>query len=451
MKRFKKVWILLGVLAVCCIAAFAVTRIEEHKEQIRNYEEVIIALPQDELQTISWDMDSSALSFHRDEDGIWKWDDDDAFPVNAEVLGEMVSIFESFTASFCIEQPEDIGQYGLDTPECTITLEGSTSSVTLTLGDFSKMDSQRYVSIGDGNVYLVTTDPMDTYDVELSSLIEHDTVPVFDTVDSITFTGDGGYEITYNQDAAASYCTDDIYFAGAQPLDTDLVETYLHNISYMGLADYVTYDADDEQLQAYGLDAPALTVTIGYTQDETACTFTMHVGLVTEETDDETTTTAYARVGDSKRIYKLATDDETAIFDYSYDDLRHKAAFTADFEAVTSLDITLDGSAYTLTSETDEEEQTVWYYEDAQIDIGDVQSALTSLWAEDFTQQAQDGQEEISVTLHLTSEYASTLQITIYRYDGAQCLCYVNGESFARISRSSAVDLIEAINAIILS
>ena len=29
------------------------------------------------------------------------------------------------------------------------------------------MDEERYVDIGDGNVYLVTTDPMDSFDVEL--------------------------------------------------------------------------------------------------------------------------------------------------------------------------------------------------------------------------------------------------------------------------------------------
>lgn len=45
------------------------------------------------------------------------------------------------------------------------------------LGDYSPMDSQRYVSIGDGNVYLVEDDPMEEFDVELSNMLDDDDIP----------------------------------------------------------------------------------------------------------------------------------------------------------------------------------------------------------------------------------------------------------------------------------
>ena len=36
---------------------------------------------------------------------------------------------------------------------------------------------ERYVSIGDGNVYLVQNDPLDQFDAVLSDMIDHDDVP----------------------------------------------------------------------------------------------------------------------------------------------------------------------------------------------------------------------------------------------------------------------------------
>lgn len=52
------------------------------------------------------------------------------------------------------------------------------------MGDYSSMDSERYVSIGDGNVYLVQNDPLDQFDAVLSDMIDHDDVPRFDAVAS---------------------------------------------------------------------------------------------------------------------------------------------------------------------------------------------------------------------------------------------------------------------------
>ncbi len=88
MKRYKRILILVGILAVCCIAAFAVTKIEEQKEQIRNSEEVILAVANADVQSVSWDAGETSLGFHRDDSGVWRWDDDEAFPVDDAVVAD---------------------------------------------------------------------------------------------------------------------------------------------------------------------------------------------------------------------------------------------------------------------------------------------------------------------------------------------------------------------------
>ena len=55
MNRSKKIYALLGVLLVACAATFAVARTEEHKEQIRNSDEIILELPSDSVRTLSWE------------------------------------------------------------------------------------------------------------------------------------------------------------------------------------------------------------------------------------------------------------------------------------------------------------------------------------------------------------------------------------------------------------
>ncbi len=464
MKRYKRILILVGILAVCCIAALAVTRIEEQKEQIRNTGEVILSVPKDTVEKLSWRVDNTDLGFYRDENNSWTYYNDPAFPVDDEIMNGLLEMFEAFSVTFVIENVEDFGQYGLNEPVGTIEFTAGDNSYTVQLGSFSKLDEQRYIDIGDGNVYLVSQDPMDTYDLQLSDLIAHDTIPVFETVDGITFTGSDGYSFAYKGDSTASYCADDVYFWDSKPLDTENVDTYLHNLSYMELTDYVSYNATDEELTTYGLAEPTLSVRVDHTvenEDETttATSFTIHIGVVTEEAGDETqepTTTAYARVGDSQIIYKLRKSDETSILAYSYDDLRHKDMFTADFETVTAIDITLEDTTYHLvtvpsTDEDADEDDIVWKYGEEEIDITGVRSKLNSLTADSFTDTEAAGKEEIRVVIHMENDHADTLEIVLYRQDGANCLCEVNGESTALIPRSNVVDLVEAVNAIVLN
>ena len=54
MKRYRRILILLGVLAVACAATFAVSRYEEYKEEIANSDEVILEIPTDSVTTLSW-------------------------------------------------------------------------------------------------------------------------------------------------------------------------------------------------------------------------------------------------------------------------------------------------------------------------------------------------------------------------------------------------------------
>lgn len=486
MKRAKKLYILLGVLVAVCAITFGVSRYQTRQEEIKNSGEVILEVPTDSVESLSWDVGDRSFSFHKettegdtDSESIWIYDEDDVFPVDKTKINNLLSCFESLTAAFVIENPEDLGQYGLTDPSCTINFSDGETSYTVLLGDYSPMDSQRYVSIGDGNVYLVSEDPMEEFDVELSKMLDDDDIPYLEeegTTTSIRFSGEINYEITYEADSDNTYRADDVYFTeqnGRQvPLDSTRVSDYLHEVSFVFPDEYVTYKATDEDLAACGLDNPQLVIEADYnTEDEDGNTvsnsFTMSISRDPDElakvqsSDAETTSedeadteteeiTAYMRIGDSKIIYRLSGEDYETLMAAGYNDLRHTEVLPADFADIAQIDISLEGTDYTITSEGDAEERT-YFYEDEELDIADLQSAMQTLTADSFTDEQPTEKEEIHLTLHLDLEGEPSAEIGLYRYDGSYCLAVVDGTPMCLVQRSYVVDLIEAVNAIVLS
>ena len=472
MKRSKKMIVLVAVLVVACIATFALTQYEEKQEEIKNSDAIILELPTDTVEAISWKYIEDGLVFHKGEDG-WLYDGDEAFPVSEDKINDIISNFEAFCASFIIENVEDYSQYGLDDPECTISLSTAEQSYDIKLGAFSKMDEQRYVDIGDGNVYLVSNDPMDFLQSSLSSMIEHDDTPGFENVVDITFDGSENYTIVKTEDSPNTYNIEDVYFAqidGAElPLDTSEITDYLNTITGLDLLTYATYNATEEELASYGLDNPELTVTVNYTytddDNEVSDTCVIHIGQNPEELEayeaaeeaeeeDLPDVSKYVRIGDSQIVYELDDVDYISLSLASYNNLRHREVIWADFETVTQIDITLEGENHTITTSLDEEDEDaerVWYYGEEELDVGKLQTALENLSADSFTDEVPSEKEEISLTVYLDNENFPQVKIQLYRYDGSLCLAVVDGEPVSLVDRGAVMDLVEAVQAIVLN
>lgn len=469
MRKATKLYALLGVLLVVCIAAFAVSRYEEKKEQIKNSGEVILEIPTDSVTALSWTNESGKFSFTKDE--TWVYDDDNAFPVDEEKINDLLEQFTSLAAAFAIDDVEDFAQYGLDEPICTIHITAGEESYTVELGDFSKMDEQRYVSIGDGKVYLVSHDPLDEFGAVLRDMILDDTIPEFDTAKQIAFTGSENYTISYDEETK-SICADDVYFTDGKPLDTAVITEWLTSLHELDLTNYVSYNVTDEELETFGLDEPALAITLDYSSSDEdgnetdSGTLVLHLSqnpeelaayeeAIANEEDVLPDVTCYARVGESQIVYQITQSEYDTLTDVSYDALRHQKVFTADFDSVTSIDVTLEDENYTFIctppeDADDTDTEGTWTYQGVEFDIFDFSYALRALSATSFTDEAPTGQEEISLTLHLDNEEFPTFTLTLYRLDGESCIACVDGESVAFVSRDKAVDLIEAVRAVTL-
>lgn len=462
MNRSKRLYVLLGVLLICCVLTLGVSKYEERKEKIRNSDEIIMELKSEDVTSISWEYGSGTFAFHKDE--TWLYDEDENFPVNEEKIGGLLENFESFGVSFIIEDAEDLSQYGLDDPLCKIEIGAGEENYEISLGNYSEMDEERYVSVGDGNVYLVQEDPLNAFDIELSEMIQHDEIPKFDFVTEIEFAGSENYKAVYKEDNKVTYSEEDVYFAEEDgeeiPLDTENVDSYMEVISELNLTDYVSYNVTDDELKTYGLDKPDLDVSFKYrvTDDESGeeqeGTAALHISRdpkeKEEDTDQEEEITAYARIGESKIIYKISGLDYEDLMEASCSDLRHQEVIWADFDDIIKAEITLEDKEYELTVK-EEGKENVWYYEEKEINTDELRDALNSLSASEFTEKEPSGKEEISLTLQIDNENQPEVRIELYRYDGNNCLAVVDGNPLSLVNRSYAVDLIEAVNAIVLN
>ena len=474
MKRYKRVIILAAVLAVACIATFALTRYEEKQENIRTSDEIIMQLPSENILSLSWEYSGGgSLAFHKTDSG-WKYQDDEAFPVSEEKVMDILAHFESYGVTFVIEDVTDYSQYGLDKPECTLHLATEEGSYDIKMGAFSTIDAQRYISIGDGNVYLVGEDPVDYVSSSLSDMILHDDTPGFEKVVDITFAGAENYTVVRTEESTNTYDPEnDIYFVERDgktiPMNAASVQTFLNTITSLDLLTYASYNVSEEELKAFGLDEPLLSVTVNYTYtneaEETAAdTCTVHISENPEERaasdaavaegNTATAVTKYVRIGDSQIVYTIDDADFAILKAAAFDDLRHSALFWGDFAIVKQIDITLEGEEHSLVSRLAGEEDTqepVWYYGETEMDITDVQTALEALSADSFTGELPDKEEEIRVTLHLDNENFPTVEVSLYRYDGSRCLAVVDGDPVSLVSRSSVMDLVEAVQAFVLN
>ncbi len=463
MKRSKRIYILLGVLSVSCMATLGVMRWEEEKEKIKNSDEIILELSGDQVTSISWELESETLAFHKGD--RWLYDEDEAFPVDEEKIGRLLERFEEFGAAFVIEEVEDYGQYGLDDPVCTIHLGTGEQSYEILLGSYSSMDSQRYVSMGDGNVYLVKDDPLDDFDVTLRDMIDHDEIPEFEKAEGIRFKGTENYSVVY-EESSRTYSRDDVYFTEREgktvPLDTSGVSLYLGNMSRLDLSNYVAYNASDEELESYGLMEPELTVTVEYIsgedEEEYQDQFVLGVSRdpkekkdaqdQAEETEEEIT--AYARVGESRIVYEISSKEYKELMKASYDSLRHKEIIWADFADIRQVDVSLEDTVYQLTSKEEKGER-IYYYEDEKVEIDDFLNALEHVRADSFTAEQPTQKKEIGLTIYLDNENVPEVDIELYRYDGSYCLAAVDGEPVSLVARSDVMDLAEAVYGIVLN
>ena len=155
MKRSKKLIALLAVFALLVGAACIIPVLlpEENTEEEESTDFTLLTLDPDAVTALSWTYDEETLAVSREGEG-WAYAEDAAFPLDTSYVEAMLDTLSEITATKTIEEPEELAEYGLQRPVCTVTVSAD-AEYQIDLGDETAMGGERYLSIGDGKVYLV--------------------------------------------------------------------------------------------------------------------------------------------------------------------------------------------------------------------------------------------------------------------------------------------------------
>lgn len=477
MKRGKKLLILMAALLVLLGGTYVMKQINfegEEPEETEGVETtVIFAATEEEITQIAWTLGEVTLTFTQTEDG-WVYPEDENFPVDNDMMGNVLAKLEELTSTKTIEGAADLAEYGLDEPVVKINVTTDKSSEIL-IGDKSALGGY-YASLGDGNVYLIEEAVKNMFSKELYDLVLEEEIPDMSTVLEVgAKTETSELSIIYREEAGIAYSDEYVWYweNGDEllALDNELTETLLASVSGISWEECVNYHADIEELGEYGLSTPVLTLNVSYVESTQVDTGKKDDdGNVIYETKEETKSfvlelgsysddSCYAKLKDSKMVYLIDAELVDTLMYTTYDSLRPDDVLLMTWDEVTGIDVILDGTTYTVTRESvestdDDGNKTVSYIyklEDKEIEILDVLDMLVAM----ESTGSKDGitperAEEIRFVLYRENENVPKVELAFYQYDSSSCLVSLNGESRLFVDRADVIEVVETFTKLML-
>ena len=472
MTRGKKLFVLLLALVILTGVTLLVAHLvpDEDESTAEDTSYIIFSLDPDQVTQLSWTHEDSTVTLTKDENSNWSYPDDEAFPLDASYPDAMVQALKEVSATKTIESPENLADYGLEEAACAISVTAGDSTYELRIGDETGLGGQRYLSLGDGNVYLVDADLLEDFSLGLYDIVSMESIPSMTDLTSVSIaTTSGTLTLDYLEDSGLAYSDQYTWFWNQDgeetPLDTDLAEDLVSTVTGLTWNACVDYQADEDSLGTYGLDIPAATITVEYTEStqaatnetdengdpiyeiqETPATFVLELG-------DYDGDTCYARISGSSMVYRVDGTVADTLLAAQGEDLLPQDVVLMDWSDVTSVEINLDGTTYslekTVQEETDEDGNTtetyVYQLDGQTVDITDALDSIQDLEVTGSDTDATPGTEELSFTFYQDKENFPTVTLVFSQYDSSSCLVTLNRESRLLVSRTDLLDLVDTL------
>lgn len=263
------------IIAIICLAAAAVlyllaVKLNQKEENADSSDDslVISSVDSDQITAISYEKDGKSLSFIK-EDGTWYDAEDKSFPVDQDSLTTMTNALGAVSATRKLEDPEDLSEYGLDSPVLTVRYTSSDNKeAEFSVGDTNDAASGAYLKIsGDDAVYLVASDFADSFNSDIYQLADMESFPTI-TSDSITDinveSGSHTLEIKNDSDGGRTVLENG---KEQENCADSSVTQFVNTVTGITFKSHVEYNCKD--LSKYGLDKPTADVAVDYTTTET--------------------------------------------------------------------------------------------------------------------------------------------------------------------------------------
>lgn len=294
-RRRKQVFAMAAVLAVLVAATVAV-KLLNPESAAEDTSTTVFSATTESVTAISWTNEAGSVAFIK-ENGSWKYAVDSAFPLDTTELTEMLELVCNLTAKRKVEAPQALSEYGLAEPAVTVSVQSAGKTTQLAVGRQNGMDSLYYLSNGDGNVYLVEAGLFNHFSRGLYDLAVLEEIPDMTEVTGVMLeTGAQTLDIVVNADDGSWYFKDTEILLADEP-----VQALLDTVTAICWNQCVAYNAQEADLEKYGLDVPGAILEITCYTGNGKVPFRVELGLSTDNG-------CYAKIADSSMIYLIDQD-----------------------------------------------------------------------------------------------------------------------------------------------
>ena len=461
------------IIAIICLAAAAVlyllvVKLRQRSEDADSSDDslVISSVDSGQITAISYEKDGKSLSF-RKEDGTWYNAEDKSFPVDQDSLTTMTNALGAVSATRKLDSPEDLSEYGLDSPVLTA-------------------------------VYLVASDFADTFNSDIYQLADMESFPTI-TSDSITDINvkSGSHTLEIKNDSNGGR----IVLENGEEKEncaSSSVTQFINTVTGITFKSHVEYNCQD--LSKYGLDKPTADISVDYTTAETVDSEDSDSSKIengaaetavestqetadTEETESETETVQvakqlilhigsqnedgdyYAALDGSKEVHVVSGDTVKELIEKKAADFTDNTILSGSLNNAKSIDVAIGSDSWHLvkqevakaddtvdSAETEAETEEKWYAGDTEIALTDLSSAysdLSGMSAEKILDTAAKptGDAAISVTVKWEDDTETTVSFTVY--DSSFHLAEINGEARKLVNKRDVEKLGEDMTALL--
>lgn len=425
----KKIIPLLALLAaaVVLVALYLALSLKNKKEPQQSGEETeffqVKKIAVESVDRIEISNASFNGSFVK-EDGVWRYDGGEFFPVRQKTIENLLSILLSNLNAFgVVEDPAELSEYGLAEPVATLAAyAGERELVGISLGNALPTKEQYYCMFsGDSKVYTVSGNYrrfLTTAREDFLAELELPTVAEVSQLQEIELTGAlGSFHAV--RDAANPYdysgkAVFDWYFTEPyeRPVNADYDAWYQQcayylSFSYEALVAYMPSD-----VSVYGLSEPTARLTVVYTSQNGTerNSYTLELG------SEDGNGNYYARLEGSDWIMTISSKNAENRFSGNVYPWVCKTIVWPGTHGIASLSFLFDGEEHTLAITLEENEDGsagdavgIWDGETlSQERFSEMQNDLLSLRISAPAEQDANGDEAL-LTIRVEVRDAETM------------------------------------------
>lgn len=491
MKKYKGLIIGIVVLILLLAVYIVIKNLNlDEEEQEEETTETVFEIDGADISKLQIVSGENTFQFSHQDD-TWSYSQDSSFPLSESVILDKVSYVTSVSSSRTIENPENLEDYGLETPEVTVTITDTDGEeTTLALGATNEAVSGCYMSLNEdtSKIYLVDTSMKTNLEFELSDLAEKEEIPSITggTIISVAIQKTEGTARLYQDSSSETGWTFADTDGSTVPADSSLVSTYTSNFSTLAWTNYVTYDLSD--LGSYGLDNPTV-ITVDYqveeeaedtgsddtesdaaedsseneesdadeasesdTEESTVTVDKQMVMLLGNKTEDGTY--YYGKLQDDSCIYTIAATTIEGITEVEKTDFLSTKVADYSFADLDSVTFTRNGQNYIASKETTEvededgetTEETKYMINEKEIETTDFNSfynLITSMTWQSQDENAQpSGEADLSINFY--KEGGTDVTVEYYSYDTNFYLVVDSKGNHMLVNKMDVRELLEA-------